>query len=186
MSDSSRHYRSQPQVKRTDQRRSALPYMNAMGVPSRRVTDREMTETAEIGLNRLAKERGMTRQEIDRRVTECHLPFNPMRPLGHAIQAERRAKTWTRKELAERSGIPLVELIMLERGNLQDLSLASSISLLRFRSAWITSLAKRVGRSFWTRTPPNRQAVLCHNSSDANRSNTRATHSRERQTESGH
>jgi hypothetical protein len=129
MSDSSRHYRSQPQGKRTDQGRSALAYMNAMGIPSRRVTDREMTETGEIGLNRLAKERGMTRQEIDRRVTECHLPFNPMRPLGHAIQAERRAKTWTRKKLAERSGIPLVELIMLERGNLQDLSLASFINL---------------------------------------------------------
>lgn len=34
----------------------------------------------------------MTHQEIDRRVTECHLPFNPMRPLGHAIQAERRPR----------------------------------------------------------------------------------------------
>jgi len=34
-----------------------------------------------------------------------------------------------RKKLAERSGIPLVELIMLERWNLQDLSLASFINL---------------------------------------------------------
>jgi DNA-binding Xre family transcriptional regulator len=100
-----------------------------MGVPSRRVTEREMAEKAEVGLNRLAKERGISREEIDRRITECRLPFNPMRPLGYAVQAHRKERRLTRKKLAERSGISLTTLVLLERGNLKDISLANLINL---------------------------------------------------------
>jgi DNA-binding XRE family transcriptional regulator len=100
-----------------------------MGVPARRVTDAEMAAKTDVVLKKLMKDRGLTPEEFARRVAEYRLPSNPMRPLGLAIQAQRKEKGMTRKQLATRAGLSPRLVTALERGFLKDLSLAAFFNL---------------------------------------------------------
>jgi DNA-binding Xre family transcriptional regulator len=100
-----------------------------MGVPSRRVTDAEMAAKTEVVLKKLMEERGITPGEFARRVRESRLPVNPIRPLGLAVQAERKARNISRKQLASRAGLSLRFVTALERGFLEDLSLAALFNI---------------------------------------------------------
>jgi DNA-binding XRE family transcriptional regulator len=100
-----------------------------MGVPSRRVTDAEMAAKTDLVLKKLMAERGLTPEEFARRVKDFQLPFNPMRPLGLAIQAERKARNMSRRQLANRAGLSPRFVTALERGFLKDLSLAALFNI---------------------------------------------------------
>jgi transcriptional regulator with XRE-family HTH domain len=88
-----------------------------------------MAAKTDAVLKKLMEERGLTPQELARRLRECQLPFNPMRPLGLAIQAERKARDMTRRQLASRAGLSPRLVTALERGFLKDLSLAALFNL---------------------------------------------------------
>lgn len=100
-----------------------------MGVPSRRVTEAEMATKTDLVLKKLMKEHGLTREELERRLAEVHLPSNPMRPLGLAVQAQRKEKGMTRRQLASRAGLSPGLITALERGFLKDLSITALFNL---------------------------------------------------------
>jgi hypothetical protein len=100
-----------------------------MSIPSRRVTDAEMAVKSVAVLKKLMDDRGLTPEEFARRVRETPLPANPMRPFGLAVQAERKARNMSRKQLASKAGLTPRFVMALERGFLKDLSLAAFFNI---------------------------------------------------------
>ena len=96
-----------------------------MPVPSRRVTDAEMAAKTDAVLKAIMKNQGITPEEFARRVSDTPLPVNPMRSFGLAVQAERKSRNMSRRELASRAGLSLRFVAALERGFVKDLSLAA-------------------------------------------------------------
>lgn len=116
-----------------------------MGVPSRRVTDAEMAAKTDVVLKKLMEERGLTPEDLARRLREYELPANPMRPLGLAIKAERLAGNMSRKQLASRASLSLQLVTALERGFLKDLSLAALFNIAFALSVSPEQLLKKSG-----------------------------------------
>jgi ribosome-binding protein aMBF1 (putative translation factor) len=100
-----------------------------MEPPSHLVTDEEVAARFDAVVEELIREKGVTREELERLMSERALPCNPIRPLGLAIKAERQAKQMSRRQLARRAGVSLSFLTALERGVLPDLALSAFFNI---------------------------------------------------------